>query len=262
MSVVRHSISLLDALNCGPAPVHPGVIVLREKKKPLCPVSPLPRVPLLSRFLWRRFPPDQACGGHPSSGRRWNNIVARQSYTEAHLHIQTWTMDRGILCLFTKHFTVVDWTWLENGAQMYDYYVFLATERVLVCSQAGDNRRKTVTAKRLFFLSECRKRLSLCAQIAQHSDHRCPFCSPDMNDACLCVCLGLMPSLLGTASWGHCSFCLSASLWCFSYLFRRRSAVGWSCMPLTLRKMKDSHQRGYCTQYSNIKISPDSKLVA
>ena len=54
-------------------------------------------------------------------------------------------------------------------------------------------RLKTTDRRRLqqktIFLSECGKRLSLCAQIVQHSDHRCPLCGPDMNDACLCVCV-------------------------------------------------------------------------
>ena len=48
MSVVRDSISLLDALNCGPAPVHPGVIVLREEKKnPLPSQPPTPCAPVV-----------------------------------------------------------------------------------------------------------------------------------------------------------------------------------------------------------------------
>lgn len=75
-----------------------------------------------------------------------------------------------------------------------------------------------------------------------------------MNDACLCP--DLMWSLLSTSSWEHCSLCLPASqavvLLC---LIRRCSAVRWSSVALTLRKMEDSHHRGYCTQHSNTQTS-------
>lgn len=51
-------------------------------------------------------------------------------------------------------------------------------------------------------------------------------------------------------------FYLSVSqLVVFPYLFKRRSAVRRSCVSLTLRKMKDSHHGGYCTQHSNTQTS-------
>ena len=176
-------------------------------------------------------------------------------------------MDRSILCLFTKHFTVVDWTWLENGAQVYDY-CFFQQQKESVCSQAEDNRQKTVTAKDYFSLRMWKTSFFVRSDCSAFWSPLPPlwpwheWCMLVCVCVCVCVCvsLGMMPSLLGTASWGHCSFCLPASLWCFSYLFRRRSAVCWSCVPLTLRKMKDSHHRGYCTQYSNIKISQTQNL--
>lgn len=57
------------------------LVSLSSQRRKHLPSHPLALVPPLLWFLWRRFPPDQACGRHPSSGRRWNNIVARQSYT-------------------------------------------------------------------------------------------------------------------------------------------------------------------------------------
>lgn len=81
----------------------------------------------------------------------------------------------------------------------------------------------------------------LCALgIIQHSDHHCSLCSVDMNDACLC--LGLMWSLLSTSSWGHCSVCLSASLWRF-LTYSGDTLLSDGALSLTLRKIKESPQR-------------------
>lgn len=103
-------------------------------------------------------------------------------------------------------------------------------------------------------LSECRKHLSLCMGIAQHSGHRCSLCTVDMNDACLC--LDLLWSLLNTSSWGHCCVCQSDSV-VFPYLFRRRSTVRWSCVSdLEKDERQPQPNRGYCTQHLNTQTLP------
>lgn len=63
------------------APSWPSASAPLVSLSSICPVKSRAHVPPLLWFLWRRFPPAQAFGGWPSSGRRWNNIVARQSYT-------------------------------------------------------------------------------------------------------------------------------------------------------------------------------------
>lgn len=78
----------------------------------------------------------------------------------------------------------------------------------------------------------------------QHSDHSFCLYRSDVSDTCLC--LEQVWSLLGTSSRGHCSVCLPASPpEVFPLLFKRRSAVRQSRVPLTLREMKkDSRNRG------------------
>ncbi len=190
-------------------------------------------MPPLSSFLWRCFPPDQACEGHPSSGRRWNNIVARQSYTNLiciSKH-EPWTVAYSVCSLNSSWLIKPSWKW---STDIY-YYYFLSTERFSWFSNCVNNGKLKKRDERklqynTILLSKCGKHLSLCTGTARHSDHRCSLCTVDMNDACLC--LGLMWLLLSTSSWGHCSV---SEFVVFPYRFRRRSAVRWSCVSLTLR---------------------------
>lgn len=198
--------------------MHPSVIVPQNKTH-----SPIRHPPPLCAAVvvvsMETFSSDEACGGQHSSGKRWNNIAVRQSYTKF-IYIskhEPWTVPYNVCC--GKKMKKKQIHMISRANITYDNYTF-KTERL---RWKRDSRVKVLCFLFVHWLVKHWWSHFAIIQIT----HECTW----MMQACV----ALIGAVISTSCWGRSSVCLPAGGSVWSYL-----PVTFSCGTPTLMRLKDS----------------------